>query len=144
MTQTEPQGSARATNSSQIVEVLQRFAAGWRSAEVSLLQGLWDHENTSNSYIASEREQALFGPPAIDHYYVETLAAFPITSMEIGNIHIDLLGEVAHAFCDITIGWKWKGEDRLSSPRATFVLRRRAGAWYLIHYHESIQWQLPQ
>lgn len=128
----------------QISQVLQRYAAGWRNADVPLLKSLWDGEYHGSSYIASERETALFGLESIHRYYDETLAAFPITSMEIENVHISILNGTAHASCDVKISWVWKGSEQFSRPRATFVLRRRGTGWYVLHYHESIQWQLPE
>ena len=123
--------------------VLDRFEKGWRKADISLLKSLWDPRYPNSSYIASEREGPVFGPEAIDKYYEEALALFPITSMKIDHVKIDVFEPLAYAFCDISIGFKVKNTEHVVHPRATFVLRKWDGEWYLIHYHESIQYEVP-
>ncbi|MBI3951119.1 MAG: nuclear transport factor 2 family protein [Acidobacteria bacterium] len=132
-----------ALDTSKIEAVLNRFAVGWRTADAALLKSTWDPEHSGCSYIASENEKPLFGSQAISRYYDQALATFPITSTEINNVTINVLDGIAYAFCDIAIGFKIGEQEFLVYPRATFVLRRRGDDWFVIHYHESIKYELP-
>lgn len=126
-----------------IQKLLDDFALGWRTMDAVRLKSAWDAEYADASCVASERDACLWGFAAISHYYEEATAMFPITSMDIHNIRIVPADGVAFAFCDISIGFILNGQEMVVHPRATFVLRKRAGAWRILHYHESIQWQLP-
>lgn len=127
----------------QVSAVLDRFATGWRNADTEVLKNIWDREYPDSSYIASEKDSALFGHSAIAEYYDNALATFPITSMEISNVKMSGMDTLAHAFCDIAIGFQMNNQEHLVHPRATFVLRKRGGEWRVVHYHESIKWEFP-
>lgn len=127
----------------KIEKRLDQFATGWRKADADMLKGIWDAEYPHGSYIASEKESVLCGYGAIAEYYDEALAMFPITSMKISNVMISEIGDAAHAYCNIAIGFKVNNQEHLVYPRATLVLRKRADQWWVVHYHESIKWELP-
>jgi uncharacterized protein (TIGR02246 family) len=133
---TEDEGKIRA--------LLDQFAAGWREQDAGILKKIWDPTYSESSYIAAENEKPVFGPEQINKYYDEALSAFPITSSEIDNVRISLINDLAYAFCDISMGFKVKETELLVHPRATFVLRKREDNWYVIHYHESIRYEIPQ
>ncbi len=126
-----------------VEEVLERFVRGWRDADADTLKGTWDAEYPDSCYIASEAQAAVWGYPAIAEYYEAALASFPITSMKISNVRISGIGEVAHAYCDIAIGFVVNDQEHVVEPHATFVLHKRGGEWRVLSYHESIQWELP-
>ncbi len=126
-----------------IRQLLDRYALGWRTADVPVLISTWDPDYNS-MYLASEKPAPLRGYSAIESYYKDALAVYPITKMEISNVEIELFGDVASAFCDIEIGFKVAGNEYIVFPRATFLLRRTGGAWLCIQYHESIKYEVPQ
>jgi uncharacterized protein (TIGR02246 family) len=132
------------TDETKIRALLDKYANGWGKADASLLKSLWDNKYAECTYIAAEKDTILTGLGEINRYYEETLAAFPASSANIDNVRIaPLRDDLAYAFCELHITWEWKGKERTDHPRATFVLQRRDEQWYVIQYHESIQWDFP-
>jgi uncharacterized protein (TIGR02246 family) len=132
-------------DASEIRALLDRYATGWAKSEVPLLKSLWDEKYPDCSYVASEKENILYGIETIHRYYDETLAGFSISTADISNVRIiSFRPDLAYAFCDLHITWEWQGKERIDHPRATFVLRKREDDWYVIHYHESIKWEFPE
>lgn len=129
----------------KIRATLDRYALGWRRADASILKSTWDQAYPESIYQASERESPVLGFPAISKYYDEATSMYPITSMEISNVRVQQYGAVAHAYCDISIGFKVGESEYLVHPRATFLLQKQADAsWLTLHYHESIKYEVPQ
>ena len=127
-----------------IRSLLDRFELGWRKADPEILKSTWDPEYRDCIYIASEAEGPIFGFDEIAKYYDAATTMYPITRMEISNVTVCEYGDLAYAFCDISIGFKVQQSEYLVHPRATFLLRRRQNDWYSIHYHESIKYEVPQ
>jgi uncharacterized protein (TIGR02246 family) len=134
----------RKEDKDRIRAVLDQFATGWREQDAGILKKIWDHTCPESSYIAAENEKPVFGQEQINKYYDEALSAFPIISSKIDNVRINLLNDLAYAFCDISMGFKVKDTEFLVCPRATFVLRKRENNWCVIHYHESIKYEIPE
>jgi ketosteroid isomerase-like protein len=133
------------TETEKIHSVLGRFALGWRKANAAILKATWDQDFADSIYQASEREAPLYGYAAIAAYYDEATSMYPITSMEISNVRIQLYGGVALAFCEIAIGFKVGASEYLVHPRASFLLKKQAdGEWLTQHYHESIKYEVPK
>lgn len=131
-------------NSEAIRALLGRYAEGWRKADPEILAGTWGPDDDDSIYMASEAPGPIFGFSEIKKYYQQATSTYPITSMEISNVRIVEYGSLAYAYCDISIGFKVGESEYLVHPRATFVLRQRAGQWYCAHYHESIKYEVPQ
>jgi len=125
-----------------IRQVLERYAEGWRNADVAILTSTWD-KDYPGLYLASEKPVPIYGYADISKYYTDALALYPITKMEISNVAIELFSEVASAFCDIEIGFKVADTEYVVFPRATFLFRRNEGEWLCIQYHESIKYEVP-
>ena len=128
----------------KISAVLDRFALGWRKADPEILKSTWDSECPDCIYIPSEAEAPVVGFDAIARYYSAATSMYPITRMEISNVKVLEYGDLAYAFCDISIGFKVQQSEYLVHPRATFLLRHRNNEWHTIQYHESIQYEVPQ
>jgi ketosteroid isomerase-like protein len=129
----------------KIRETLDRFALGWRKADAAILKSTWDRSHPESIYQASEQGAPVYGFPAISQYYDDATSMYPITSMEISNVRVQQFGDVAHAFCDIAIGFQVGASEYLVHPRATFLLKKQAnGEWLTLHYHESIKYEVPK
>jgi hypothetical protein len=126
-----------------IASVLDRYASGWRTANVDELIGTWS-KGGSTFYLASEKPAPLRGYGEILQYYKEALATYPITKMEIRDIEVEVFDDVASVFCNIEIGFKVGDSEYVVFPRATFLLRRHGLEWTCIQYHESIKYEVPQ
>ena len=125
-----------------IRQLLERYAQGWRTADVDVLISTWDPEYNS-LYLASEKPAPIHGYSEIKKYYQDVLALYPITKMEISNVAIESFGDLASAFCDIESDSRWQRRSTWSF-RATFLFRRNEAAWMCIQYHESIKYEVPQ
>lgn len=129
----------------KIRAVLDRFALGWRQADPAILKSTWDKNFEEGIYQASERETPVYGFASISEYYDGATSLYPITSMEISNVRIQPHGDVALAYCDISIGFKVGTSEYLVHPRATFLLKKQLnGEWLTQHYHESIKYEVPK
>ena len=127
----------------KVAAVLDEFARGWREADAAVLASTWMQDDSTISYQASEQPAPLYGMAALRKYYKEALGMYPITSMEIRNVRIVPVGTAAYASCDIDIGFVVSGKEYVVHPRATFVLRKRGSRWFVVHYHESIKYEVP-
>lgn len=125
--------------------VLDRFALGWRKADAAILKSTRDKGFADSIYQASERETPVYGYDAIAKYYDEATSMYPITSMEISHVRVQQHGDVALAYCGISIGFKVGDSEYLVHPRASFLLKKQAdGEWLTQHYHESIKYEVPK
>jgi len=127
----------------KVAAVLDQFARGWREADAAVLESTWMPDDRTISYQASEQAAPIYGMAALREYYKEALGMYPITSMEIRNVRIVPVGTAAYASCDIDIGFVVSGKEYVVHPRATFVLRKRGSRWLVVHYHESIKYEVP-
>ena len=127
----------------KVAAVLDQFARGWREADAAVLESTWMQDDRTISYQASEQPAPLYGMAALGKYYKKALGMYPITSMEIRNVRIVPIGTAAYASCDIDIGFVVSGKEYVVHPRATFVLRKRDSRWFVVHYHESIKYEVP-
>jgi len=127
----------------KVAAVLDQFARGWRETDAAVLESTWMQDDSTISYQASEQPAPLYGMAALRKYYKEALGMYPITSMEIRNVRIVPVGTAAYASCDIDIGFVVSGKEYVVHPRATFVLRKRGSRWFVVHYHESIKYEVP-
>jgi ketosteroid isomerase-like protein len=132
-----------ASDQTEIRAVLDRYAAGWRNADVAQLIGTWSKEH-SGLYLASEKPAPIHGYAEILEYYKDALALYPITRMEIRDLEVEVFGEIASAFCSIEIGFKVAEKEYIVFPRATFLLRHEGIEWVCVQYHESIKYEVPQ
>ena len=74
----------------------------------------------------------------IEQYY-KGVAGFlgRVRTMTVSDLSVDVFGDVAYAFCIFHFEGELKGENHIADGRDTFILRRKRGAWKVIHYHES-------
>jgi ketosteroid isomerase-like protein len=73
--------------------------------------------------------------------YYKNVAAFVewVKTMRVSDLSVDVFGDMAYAFCHVhaEVGFKGQSQPLSLDARATFILRRKGGAWKVIHYHES-------
>ena len=91
-------------------------------------------------YIPLEAAQPHTDWAGVEEYY-KNVAAFVewVKAMRVSDLSVDVFGDVAYAFCNFhdEVGFKGQSQPLILDARDTFILRRKGGAWKVIHYHES-------
>ncbi len=122
----------------QIAAVIEKYRRGFATMDVEVLKAIWDQDYDNLIYIAQEAAEPVRGWTGIEQYY-EGVAGFlgRVRTMTVSDLSVDVLGDVAYAFCTFHFEGELKGESHIADGRDTFILRRKRGAWKVIHYHES-------
>lgn len=137
--------SSDLTARQQVEAVIEQYRVGFASMDIDALVGMWDQSYDDLVYIALEESQPRRTWKEIETYYRQIPPEDPnerIVGMQLHDLSVGVLGEVAHVFCRFQFTGERNGKDRyVIEGRNTFVLHRLNGNWQVIHYHESA---LPQ
>ena len=127
-----------AQNRQQIAAIIEQYRRGFATLDVAVLMGIWDQDYDHIIYIAQEMAQPVQGWAGVERYY-QRVAGFleRVKTMEVSDISIDVLGEVAYAFLCFHFEGEVNGRPHIAHGRVTLLLRRTNEAWKVIHYHES-------
>jgi ketosteroid isomerase-like protein len=135
-----PTTDAQAKVTNSIRDVIETYRSGFLELDPSRLASIWDREHQSLIYVAQEKVEPLYGWLAIEGY----LRALPehleiISAMNLDQVSIDPMGQVALAFFIFRVSAKLRGRDGQHEPtgRVSMVLKNTPNGWRLIHYHES-------
>jgi ketosteroid isomerase-like protein len=124
----------------EITALVETYRDGFATLNAEKLISIWDRDYGEIIYCPIEAVRAVRGWLGIEHYYRDVTKRFRrVHSMEIPELSVHLLGDVAYAF--FTFRFEAEVRDR-SEPfkvegRNTLIFRRTKGAWKGIHYHES-------
>ena len=122
----------------QIAAIIEQYRRGFAKMDVEALKSIWDQDYDNLIYIAQEAAQPVRGWTGIERYY-ERVAGFlgRVKTMTVGDLSVDVLGDVAYVFCIFHFEGELEGESHIADGRDTFILHRKSGGWKVIHYHES-------
>ena len=122
----------------QIAVIIEQYRRGFATLDVAALTAIWDQDYDHIIYIALEMAQPVRGLAAVERYY-QRVADFleQVTTMELSDVSVEVLGEVAYAFLSFHFEGEVQGRPHIADGRVTFLLRRTSGMWKVIHYHES-------
>lgn len=123
-----------------ILTLIEDYAEGFRSLDAALLTRIWDKSYPDIIYTPIEHSRPLRGWCAIAEYYRHVTTLFSrVTDMQVSDVSIDLLGDVAYAFFSFRFAGEMRGEPGLFQVRGrnTLLFRRTLSGWRGIHYHES-------
>ena len=125
-------------DSQQIAAIIEQYRRGFATLDVAALTGIWDQNYAHIIYIAQEMAEPVQGWVGVERYY-QRVAGFleQVKTMEVSDVSIDVLGEVAYAFLSFHFEGEVNGRPHIADGRVTFLLRRTSEAWKVIHYHES-------
>lgn len=129
----------------KIRAVLDRFALGWRKADAAILKSTWDRNFADAIYQASETDTPVYGYGAMAK--ILRGRDFHVSHHQRGYQQCahPAHGDVALAYCDISIGFKVGETEYVVHPRASFLLKKQDnGEWLTQHYHESIKYEVPK
>ena len=131
-----------ATAAAGVTALVERYRSGFAALDPDVLVTIWDRDHDGLVYVAQELGEPLHGWPAIEAYYRRVAVEHPadeVLEMRVDDLTVDLLGDVALAFGRFHFVGSLPGRDEpfVADGRVTFVCHRVAGAWSVIHYHES-------
>ena len=82
--------------------LVEQYRAGFGSLDPHTLGGIWDRSHDRLIYVAQEVAEPFYGWPAIESYYDSLPLSHPasrVIEMRVEDLTIDVLGDVATAFC---------------------------------------------
>jgi ketosteroid isomerase-like protein len=128
----------------QIAAVIEQYRRGFATMDVEGLKAIWDQDYDNIIYVPQEMAQPVRGWAEVEQYY-KSVAEFleRVRTMTVGDLSVDVFGDVAYAFCIFHFEGEVKGQSHIADGRDTFILRRKSGTWKVIHYHESRPGPIP-
>jgi ketosteroid isomerase-like protein len=122
----------------QIAAVIEQYRQGFLTLDAERLMAIWDHDYDQIIYIAQEMAEPVWGWQGVAQYYDQVARLLEhVTTMEVRDVSIAILGEVACAFLNFHFEGQLNGRPHLADGRVTFLLHGTRGSWKVIHYHES-------
>jgi ketosteroid isomerase-like protein len=122
----------------QIAAIIEQYRRGFATMDVEVLKAIWDQDYDNLIYIAQEVAEPVQGWTEIEQYYKGVAGLLGrVRTMTVSDLSVEVLGDVAYAFYIFHFEGELEGESHIADGRDTFILRRKRGAWKVIHYHES-------
>lgn len=131
----------------EVEAVIEQYRTGFATLDGNALARIWDRTYDGLVYVALEEPAARRTWESIADYYAKLQAGPDVraVAMNLHDLSVNVLGDVAHAFCRFEfIGEDGEEERFVIEGRSSFVLRHHDGAWRLIHYHESAPRQVGE
>jgi ketosteroid isomerase-like protein len=120
-----------------VAAVIEQYRLGFATLDVETLNDIWDQGYENIIYIPLEAADPVRGWAAVEQYYNRVASLLRARVMTVSGLSVDVIGDVAYAFCTFHFEGEIKGKNHTADGRNTFILRRKNGAWKVIHYHES-------
>ena len=121
-----------------VATVIEQYRRGFATLDIEALTAIWDQDYDQIIYVAQELTAPIKGWKGVEHYYQRVARLLErVRTMEVSDVSVDVLGDVAVAFLSFHFEGEVKGRPHIADGRVTFVLRRTSGTWKAIHYHES-------
>ena len=123
-----------------IEALIDAYTEGFRALDAAQLTRIWDKTYPGLLYTPVEYAEPLRGWQAIASYYQQVTTLFSqVSMMQVSDLNIDLLGDVAYAFFTFRFAGEMRGGPASFQARGrnTVLFRRTGAGWRGIHYHES-------
>jgi ketosteroid isomerase-like protein len=123
-----------------IAAVVERYRQAFATLDMEVFKAAWDAAYPNIIYVPQERARPVRGWADLERYFEGVEGAFDrVTTMEVGDLSIDVLGDVAYAFFTYHFEAEAAGQAQpfRVDGRETLILRRTSGTWKVIHYHGS-------
>ena len=120
---------------SQVLAVLDRESAAFRKGDLAGVTACWETEPTSSVF---ESGYANWGwADYRDNHLSKELAGMKISEASRKNVHVLVGGEMALATFEFHLKGVYEGRAFYMTGLESAVLRRREGAWRIVHVHAS-------
>jgi ketosteroid isomerase-like protein len=123
-----------------VKKVIRRWARAFGNKDVEAVLGTWDCDYPNILYQAEEFPDPLRGWAEVEHYYREIAKlAQNFRDQSVIDFEVDVIGDVAWCYLRGTTTFDILGSDKIVSGlvRQIFLLRKTAGGWKIIQYHDS-------
>ena len=131
-----------------IAALVEEYKLGWLSVDAARLRSIWKDDEEEVVYSALEMAYAMRDVGTIGKYLDRAKRECnPAKESTVDDLSIKIFGDTAIVYFTWHYEFTFKGEppvpglkaDELivADGRATLLLRRTAGGWKAIHYHES-------
>jgi ketosteroid isomerase-like protein len=127
-------------DAAEVGAIVDQFRRAFTVMDMDEFKATWDADYDDLIYVPQERARALRGWGELVEYLNSVEGAFEhVTTMEVDNTSIQVLGDVAYAFFTYHFEADTPGgnEPFVVDGRDTLIAHRRDGAWKVIHYHGS-------
>jgi ketosteroid isomerase-like protein len=122
----------------QIAAVIEHYRRGFATLDSAGLTALWDQDHDPLIYVAQELAQPVRGWAGVAQYYQRVAGLLgPVATMEVRDVSVDVVGDVALAFFTFHFEGELQGHPHGADGRVTCLLHRTRGTWQVIQYHES-------
>ena len=126
----------------KVEAVIHRWKAAFAARDSEALKCLWDRDYPQLLYIGEGWNDPFLGWAAIGGYLDSVSSGWEILEWNLGDLVVDVLGELAYAYCTFVIVGKGSaqglGRRQIFEGRDTFLLCRKGDEWKIIHLHESL------
>jgi ketosteroid isomerase-like protein len=111
----------------EMIEVLEQYRRGFATLNVATLTALWDQSYDHIIYIPLEAAHPIRGWAAVEQYYKRVAGLLRARVMTMSDVSVDVLGDVAYAFCTFHFEGEISGHPHTAEGRNAFILHRKNG-----------------
>jgi ketosteroid isomerase-like protein len=135
-------GSPKSPEAKAINATFDRYVRGWNTGDIDLLGTVYAQDARLTAYWPDPtRPSRLESWRTVRENLKEVFDLIRRMELDFNERQIDVYGDIAV----LTSHWKW---NRPSGPffergRATYVFKKEAGKWLVIHEHSSVSPFLP-
>ena len=119
----------------EVRQAVDAWAAAHTSGDPSRVKALWNQQYPNLVYIAEENEFPIRDWAGIADYYGDELKT-DNRAWSYDNLVLDVFGDTSYAQAQV-IGQAGSSPRMEYVMRITFIFRKLAGQWKIIHFHES-------
>jgi ketosteroid isomerase-like protein len=123
-----------------VKKVIRRWARAFANKDLPAVFEAWDQDYPNIIYQAEEYPDPLRGWAEVDHYYrgIAKLAQ-NFRDQSVVDFDVDVIGDVAWCYLRGTTTFDILGSEQIVTGlvRQVFLLRKTAGGWKIIQYHDS-------
>jgi ketosteroid isomerase-like protein len=134
--------AARDAEAKAINATFDRYVLGWQTGDIGLLATIYAHDARLTVYWPDPaRPSRLESWPTVRENLKEVFDLIKHMDLEFDQRQIDVYGGVAV----LTSQWTWRDPSGpfFEHGRATFVFKKDAGRWLIVHEHSSVIPFLP-
>lgn len=123
-----------------VKKIVRRWARAFSALDAETILSLWDSSYPKIMHQAEEFPDPIRGFDELSHYNrtMMTLAS-NLRDQSLIDLEADVIGDMGWCYLRGTITFDIPGmkESLRGQARQTFILRKAADGWKIIHYHES-------
>jgi ketosteroid isomerase-like protein len=122
--------------------VFDRYVVGWQKGDIDLLSSVYAHDARLTAYWPDPtRPLRLEGWTSVQKNLKEVFDLIGHMALDFDQRQIDVYGDVAV----MTTRWTWRQPSGpfFEHGRTTYVFRKTAGNWLIIHEHSSVNPFIP-